>query len=753
MTETCWPVRPVGQRLRVAIGSTVDGQPVEVDLKPPSLGGIGAHGLVTGFGEANRDAAVRRLLLGLVTAHSPDTLNLFLLDAGHGAVFEEFERAPQLAHLLTGADAARHVVAALRAESVRRAELLRQRKMRTQHDYERARHYDPELDPMTSLVVVVNRFSRMDRLAPGLAEVIRDEAAGWRDQGVHLIAVLDQVTDLPSGLHKHFGFELNTRDSDQVLWGTGQDPVTCQPLPAEQVAETLAGLTGTAAIPEPLLLPPLRERMALDVLLPPTATDEQHGLHTPGEPPLSPVVGLVDRPAERRRERHRLELSTGDGHALVVGDPAAGVAEVLHNAALSLALANTPAHLQLYVLDFAGESLLPLRGLPHTRVAAAYQDYALIWHAANELNALIDRRERARRDGTGAAEPGAVVVLVHGWYGLRRYQHAYDAVYDLVNRGPGVNVHVLLGINRWSELELPLADAFSSRLELRLSAPHFSAVDVVKAKELPGTGHGLTYQAEHFLAALPRFQDQPDPVAAIDKAWTGARPKQLLPLPAEVPLTEVPKNERWPLGVIEGELNGFGLGLKQHLLCFGDYGSGRTAVLRALLHNLTAATTPEQAVVAGIDPRRNWLGSVPNEWLLTYLTQTSKMSVPIGEIRDSLVKRRDEGRGNGPEVYLVIDDYEISQQAGVLEVLADLLPDARRIGFHLVLAGSYLRRTDPLLSALDFNDTLTLLLNGNPDTPDVITGLLPYASPPGRAQLWRDHQTTQLVQVGWVPVE
>ncbi|MGO1054606.1 FtsK/SpoIIIE domain-containing protein [Crossiella sp. CA198] len=750
MAET-WPVVPVGQRLRVPVGSTVEGQPVAVDLKPRALGGIGAHGLITGLSEEARGEALRALLLGLVGTHSPDTLNLFLLDAGDGAVFTGFETVPQLAHLLTGPDAAAHVLTALRAESTRRAELLRQRTMRTQHDYERARHYDPALDPMTTLVVVVNRLLKLDRLAPRLIELIKDEAPGWQDRGVHLVATADQVTDLPSGLAKYFGFELNIRDSDLVLWPSGQDPVVCQPLPPVEVAEGLAGLPFGGAIPEPLLLPPLAERMALDALLPPLATSEELGLHCPGEPRLAPVVGLVDRRGERRRAPFRLDLSTGDGHALVVGDPSAGVEEVLHNAALGLALANTPAHLQLYVLDFAGESLLGLRELPHTRVAAGYQDFSLLWHTATDLAALVDRRELARRNGTAEREPAAVVVIVHGWYGLRRTTNAHDAVWDLICRGPGVNVHVLLGIHRWAELDGALADAFSTRLELRLSAPHYSAVDPVLAKRISGRGHGLTGQAEPFLAALPVFQDDAQPVAAIDKVWTGDRPKQLRPLPRMLPIGEVPADERWPLGVLEGELQGFGFGAKQHLLCFGDYESGRTNVLRALLHHLTASLTPDKALVAGIDPRRNWLGAVEGDSLLTYLTQTGKMAVPIGEIRDSLVKRRDEGRGTGPDLYLVIDDYEIIQRAEVLDVLADLVPHAGNIGLHLIIAGRYLSRTDPLLNAVNYGETMVLLLNGDPATPDVITGLNPYTLPPGCAQLYRDNRPTQLVQVGWVP--
>ncbi|GAA2809502.1 hypothetical protein GCM10010452_42440 [Crossiella cryophila] len=742
---------PVGQRLRVAVGSTVEGQPVAVDLKPRSLGGIGAHGLVTGLSEAARGDALRALLLGLVGTHSPDTLNLFLLDAEAGAVFAGFETVPQLAHLLTGPDAAAQVLTALRAESTRRAELLRQRGMRTQHDYERARHYDPALDPMTTLVVVVNRLLKLDRLAPGLVELIRDEATGWQDRGVHLVATVDQVTDLPGGLAKYFGFELNIRDSDLVLWPSGQDPVVCQPLPPVDVTEGLAALPFGGAIPEPLLLPPLAERMALDTMLPPLATSAELGLHSPGEPRLAPVVGLVDRRDERRRAPYRLDLSTGDGHALVVGDPSAGVEEVLHNAALSLALANTPAHLQLYVLDFAGESLLALRELPHTRVAAGYQDFSLLWHTATDLAALVDRRELARRNGTGEREPAAVVVLVHGWYGLRRTTNVHDAVWDLICRGPGVNVHVLLGIHRWVELDGALADAFSTRLELRLSAPHYSAVDPVLAKQITGRGHGLTGQAEPFLAALPVFQDEAQPVAAIDLAWTGDRPRQLRPLPTMLPIAEVPAGERWPLGVLEGELQGFGFGWKQHLLCFGEFHSGRTNVLRALLHHLTSSLTPDKAVVAGIDPRRNWLGAVEGEWLLTYLTQTGKLEVPIGEIRASLVKRRDEGRGTGPDVYLVIDDYELTQSTEVLDTLAELLPHAKQIGLHLIIAGRYLRRTDPLLTALDYGETLVLLLNGDPATPDVVTGLNPYVLPPGCAQLYRDNRPTQLVQLGWVP--
>ncbi len=85
-------------RLRVPIGVGVDGHPVEIDLKESAENGMGPHGLCIGATGSGKSEFLRTLVLGLIATHSPDALNLVLVDFKGGATFlglEELRTSPR----------------------------------------------------------------------------------------------------------------------------------------------------------------------------------------------------------------------------------------------------------------------------------------------------------------------------------------------------------------------------------------------------------------------------------------------------------------------------------------------------------------------------------------------------------------------------------------------------------------------------------------------------------------------------------
>ncbi|MBP2474457.1 type VII secretion protein EccCb [Crossiella equi] len=700
------------------------------------------HGLVTGLSELSRADATRALLRDLVTGCPPERLNLLLVDPADGPLFDGCEELPQLAHLLRGEAAFDHTSTALHNESQRRTALLRSGGFRTRADYLAATGEDPDAEPMAELVVVLNKLSRLHRVTPWTTDTVRDNLAGWRERGIRLLVLEDRAADLPEGLAEHFGFELATGESGHELRVSGAEPVA---VPAVAVPELPKPEPG--AVPRSLLLRPWTERPPLDALLNLTE-DEARGLHDPAAHWINPVIGVVERPFGNTRTPHHLSLETGDGHALFVGEASAGLGELLRTTALSLALGSTPEELELHVLDFVGDGLADLAALPHTVFSATPEQAGLFWYAASELAGLVQRRQQqvvpfGTRD--------AAVVIVHGWYGLRAHPDLLNTVIDLVHRGHTAGVHVVLGIHRWSELDPSLADAFGTRLELRLSAPHFSAIDPQRAAKLPvGKGHGLTWQNDSFLAASPDCQDHRDPVAAIAEAWRGPRQRVLRLLPERLAVAEVPAGEKLPLGIVEPDWRGFGLGESQHLLCLGEEGAGKTNLVNAVVDGIKAAYTPEQALIVIVDPRRTMLGRHDGKHLLEYVVSQQRTKAMVAEVRESLLKRRGAAEWRGPELFLVLDDFERSALDGY-DAILDLLPHARQIGLHVVMAGMYHGgdRVE-LAKRLPLADTLALLLSGDPEQTEPVTGLRPYRVPPGRALMSR-HGQTWLVQTGLAP--
>jgi len=73
--------------LRVPIGVAPDGSAVEIDLKESAENGMGPHGLCIGATGSGKSEFLRTLVLGLVSTHAPQQLNLVLVDFKGGATF------------------------------------------------------------------------------------------------------------------------------------------------------------------------------------------------------------------------------------------------------------------------------------------------------------------------------------------------------------------------------------------------------------------------------------------------------------------------------------------------------------------------------------------------------------------------------------------------------------------------------------------------------------------------------------------
>ena len=99
--EEVWRPRSPRERLRVPIGITPNGQPLELDIKESAEGGMGPHGLCIGATGSGKSEFLRTLVLSMITSHSPEALNLVLVDFKGGATFLGFEGVAHVAAIIT----------------------------------------------------------------------------------------------------------------------------------------------------------------------------------------------------------------------------------------------------------------------------------------------------------------------------------------------------------------------------------------------------------------------------------------------------------------------------------------------------------------------------------------------------------------------------------------------------------------------------------------------------------------------------
>merc|ERR1711969_201589 len=90
-----------GATLTAPIGVAADGAPLHLDIKEAAAGGMGPHGLCVGATGSGKSEFLRTLTLGMIAAHSPEVLNLVLIDFKGGATFLGMDTAQHVSAVIT----------------------------------------------------------------------------------------------------------------------------------------------------------------------------------------------------------------------------------------------------------------------------------------------------------------------------------------------------------------------------------------------------------------------------------------------------------------------------------------------------------------------------------------------------------------------------------------------------------------------------------------------------------------------------
>jgi DNA segregation ATPase FtsK/SpoIIIE, S-DNA-T family len=879
-----WASRPNRDRLRVPIGVSTDARPVELDLKESAQEGMGPHGLLVGATGSGKSELLRTLVLALAVTHNSEILNFVLVDFKGGATFAKLDRLPHTSAVITNLEnelpLVDRMLGAISGELTRRQELLRATKYDNQRDYERARSSGVPLQPLPSLLLIVDEFSELLTARPDFIDMFVQIGRVGRSLGVHLLLASQRLEEgRLRGLETHLSYRIGLRtfssmDSRAVL-GVGDayelprspghgylksgteamirfraayvsgvyrslaarqviaarqvnpvrnytthyvaPPVTDQKSeseiePDESIgADTLLDvlvrrLEGQGPPPHQVWLPPLAEPSTLDQMLPPPVHSREHGL-TVGDAAvrgsLHGVVGIVDRPFEQRRDLMWLDLAGAGGNLVVIGGPQSGKSNLLRTLIASLALTHTPREVQAYCLDFGGGALTAMRDLPHVGSVATRRDVNRVRRTVAELSALLRQREerfathgidgiatyrRQQRAGQHTDDPyGDVFFVVDGWGTLRtEFEDLEPQVSELANRGLGFGIHVVAASNRWMDIRPATRDLFGTKVELRLGEPADSMINRRAAVNVPEQtpGRGLTPDGYHFLAGLPRLDgrqrvdDLADGVAEMVKlvrvAWpyAAAPPVRLLPdeLAYDTLISASTADQRLPIGIAESDLQPVYLDLEAepHLLLFGDVECGKSSFLRGLARTIVARRSSQQARIIMVDYRRSMLGCVSGDHLIGYGTSAETTKDLISQVVTVMQKRlpgpdvtpeqlRSRSWWRGPELYLLIDDYDLVAGAGSNPVapLLDFLAQGRDIGLHVIVTrrvgGASRAMFDPVVARIRELASPGILMSGPREEGPIFGSLKPQFLPAGRGFLVTRRDGARLVQLAWVP--
>ncbi|KRE25351.1 secretion protein EccC [Mycobacterium sp. Soil538] len=821
--EAIWGACTGQAALRVPIGVSDDGGVVELDIKEAAAGGMGPHGLCVGATGSGKSEFLRTLVLGMITTHSPDVLNLVLVDFKGGATFLGLDQARHVSAVITNlADEAPLVARmhdALSGEITRRQEVLRAAgNLANIADYQRIRVRDGRLAPLPSLFIVVDEFSELLSRHPDFADLFVAVGRLGRSLGVHLLLASQRLDEgRLRGLEAHLSYRIclktfSAADSRAVLGVPDAYHLPTQPGAAylktasEQLTRfqtafvsgryTVSDSAGTgtvvaqrfsyaaevegsvrAAASKPLLDTVLtrlagRGRAAHRVWLPPLSHSPALDDMLRGSPAssLRVPIGVVDCPFEQRYEPLMVDLSGAAGNVAVVGAPQSGKSTALRTLVSALAACHDARAVQFYCLDFGGGTLRTLADLPQIGCVAGRRDADLCRRTVAHVETVLSTREAEGRGGREPTDrPADVFLVVDGWSTVRQdFDTLETAITALAARGLSYGVHVVLAASRWADLRPALKDQIGTRIELRLGEAAESEMDRRRARDLAAAppGRGLTRDGREMVIARPL-------AAAIGRHPDGFVAPRVELLPAKVRHDTIEHGPRRRgqvvVGIRERDLCAVTLDFAEHphLLILGEGECGKSALLRTLCTELVRAHGEEEVSLEIVDYRRTLLGLVETGHLAGYSASPVALTARLAALTARLTDRmpdehvtqrqlRDRSWWSGPEVFVVVDDYDLVAGAtgNPLTPLADFLPHAKDLGLHVVVArrsgGAARAMFDPVLARMRDMGCSGLMMSAAPDDGVQLGATRPGPLPPGRGTLAVRGRPDELIQVGWL---
>ncbi|PBC79779.1 S-DNA-T family DNA segregation ATPase FtsK/SpoIIIE [Streptomyces sp. TLI_235] len=884
-----WRPRPMAEKLKVPLGVGQNGEYVWLDIKEASLQGMGPHGMCVGATGSGKSEVLRTIVLALAVTHSSEVLNLVLADFKGGATFAGMAEMPHTAAVITNLEGEATLIDRMRdaieGEMNRRQELLRAAgNYANINEYERARAAGAALDPLPSLLMIIDEFSELLTAKPDFIDLFIQIGRIGRSLGMHMLLASQRLEEgklrgldtflsyrlglrtfsaaesraaigVPDAYHLppipgvgylKFGSDVMERFRAAYVSGPYRPPgqqrtsggqvITAQPVlftaaevavvepvveevfeEVEEIDDSLLDtmldtfvhrMIGQGPPAHQVWLPPLEEAPSVDGLVPPLQATAERGLTSPEYGALGRLVvpvGIVDKPRDQRRDVLYQDYSGAAGHGLIVGGPQSGKSNMVRTLVSGFAVTHTPVEVQFYLLDFGGGAFGALSGLPHVGGVAGRLDVEKVRRLVSEVHGVLNRREelfrsagidtvttyRSRRAAGQLPDEqfGDVFLIIDGWLTFKQeYEVLEPVINDIAQRGLTYGVHVIVTAARYAEVRPALKDLLQNRTELRLGDSMESEIDRKVAVNVPAgsPGRGLTSSKLHFLSGLPRLDGSSstadlsdgvaDLVAQIDAAWTGPRAPQVRMLPAVLDGHALPKGFEHPelgvaFGVDEVELAPVFVNFETDplFIVFGESESGKSALLRMLIKQITERYTPDQAGIVVGDFRRSLLGVVPQEYLVEYAAAAPAMSAAVEMLRGACSRRlpgpdvtpdqlRNRSWYSGKDMFVIVDDYELvaTSSGNPVAPLAEFLPFARDIGLRVIIArsagGAGRSLFEPVMQRMRELGGQGVLLSGDKNEGALLGTVKPQPLPPGRGVfVSRRIAAGQTLQTGWLP--
>ena len=185
-----------------------------------------------------------------------------------------------------------------------------------------------------------------------------------------------------------------------------------------------------------------------------------------------------------------------------------------------------------------------------------------------------------------------------------------------------------------------------------------------------------------------------------------------------------------------------------HFVVFGDNECGKSNLLRVIADSLVQRYTPDEARLIFLDYRRALLDAAETEHRIGYAASSTAATQLVKDVHGALMKRlppsdltpeqlRNRSWWSGSDLFVFVDDYELvaTPSGNPLMPLAELIPQARDIGLHIIVSrsmgGAGRSLFDPIVQRLKDMASPSLMMSGNKDEGALFGDVRPSPLPPG----------------------
>ena len=268
---------------------------------------------------------------------------------------------------------------------------------------------------------------------------------------------------------------------------------------------------------------------------------------------LEPLVGEYDDPANQRQAALRVPISA-EGNVVVYGNPGSGKTSFLNTTIYSLIHEHTPEEVNIYILDFASETLRAFAKAPHVGdVVLSYESEKI----ENLLKYLLQEKDKRRKlfaafggdycsyiQSSNDTIP-AIVVMINNFTSFAEgYEEYVDTVTLLTREGTKYGIYFIITSLGISGIRFKLLQNFKLHYVLQLNDPSDYSTILGKTEGLiPASckGRGLFRIGELYEFQVAFLTSEAVPLdfirrdcEAVRTKWNGVSAARIPLLPEQV---------------------------------------------------------------------------------------------------------------------------------------------------------------------------------------------------------------------------